>query len=155
MLDLESALKDILHTSGLDLIHREELVFLKIRDVAEKTGLSVHTIRFYEKSGLFPKVKRAENGIREFTEADIDFLRFMVVLKKLGMSLEDISEFMKEGCILERIESGNMPDEPVENRLSILRSHLENIEAKKNELEQVEKAIRQKIAFYECYLMKL
>nr|WP_245996228.1 MerR family transcriptional regulator [Paenibacillus taihuensis] len=126
--------------------------FLKISDVAERTGLSVHTIRFYEKSGLFPKVKRSENGIREFVEADIEFLQFMAVLKKTGMSLEDISEFMKEGCILERLESGEMPNVPVENRLSILLRHLENIEAKKRELELVEDSVRRKISYYEKYL---
>ncbi|REE67345.1 MerR family transcriptional regulator [Paenibacillus taihuensis] len=125
---------------------------MKISDVAERTGLSVHTIRFYEKSGLFPKVKRSENGIREFVEADIEFLQFMAVLKKTGMSLEDISEFMKEGCILERLESGEMPNVPVENRLSILLRHLENIEAKKRELELVEDSVRRKISYYEKYL---
>ncbi|MEH6975442.1 MULTISPECIES: hypothetical protein [Bacillus] len=43
--------------------------------------------------------------MRQFTDSDVNFLIFIGTLKKTGMSLEDISEFTKEGCILERLES--------------------------------------------------
>ncbi|MEK5500509.1 MULTISPECIES: MerR family transcriptional regulator [Bacillus] len=51
------------------------------------------------------QIKRTAGGIRQFTDSDVNFLIFIGTLKKTGMSLEDISEFTKEGCILERLES--------------------------------------------------
>jgi DNA-binding transcriptional MerR regulator len=58
--------------------HDRKGVFKKmnIREVAERTGLSAHTIRFYEKNGLLPKIRRSEGGIRQFTESDVVFLQF-------------------------------------------------------------------------------
>jgi MerR family transcriptional regulator, aldehyde-responsive regulator len=73
---------------------------MNIREAAERTGLSAHTIRFYEKNGLLPKIRRSESGIRQFSETDITFLKFVSALKKTGMSLEDIAKFTQDGCIL-------------------------------------------------------
>jgi DNA-binding transcriptional MerR regulator len=67
-----------------------------IQEVAEKTGISAYTIRFYEKSGVLPHIQRAENGVRQFSEADVNFLLFLMELKKTGMSLEEITEFTEE-----------------------------------------------------------
>jgi DNA-binding transcriptional MerR regulator len=69
---------------------------MTIQDVAEQTGISAYTIRFYEKSGVLPRIKRRPNGIRQFTEADVTFLRFLIQLKQTGMSLEDIMEFTED-----------------------------------------------------------
>jgi DNA-binding transcriptional MerR regulator len=89
---------------------------MNIKEAAEKTGITAHTLRFYERSGLFPKIRRSKSGIREFTDADISFLMFLAALKKTGMSLDDIADFTKDGCILERIQSGEMPKEPIIDR---------------------------------------
>jgi MerR family transcriptional regulator, aldehyde-responsive regulator len=40
---------------------------MAIQEVAEQTGISAYTIRFYEKSGVLPPIQRTENGIRQFT----------------------------------------------------------------------------------------
>ncbi|WP_348624505.1 MerR family transcriptional regulator [Paenibacillus peoriae] len=125
---------------------------MNIKEVAQRTGLSAHTIRFYERSGLFPKIKRSKNGIREFTDSDVNFLIFMATLKKTGMSLEDISEFTKDGCILERLESGEMPKEPVSNRLSILMDHRNKLIEQQHDIELFITAVTQKISFYERYI---
>ncbi len=125
---------------------------MNIKEVADRTGLSAHTIRFYERSGLFPKIKRSDSGIREFTESEVNFLIFMATLKKTGMSLEDISEFTKDGCILERLESGEMPKEPVSNRLSILMDHRNKLLEQQRNIELFINAVTQKISFYERYI---
>jgi MerR family transcriptional regulator, aldehyde-responsive regulator len=126
---------------------------MNMKEVVERTGLSAYTIRFYEKSGLFPKIKRSQNGIREFSESDVHFLKFLTALKKTGMSLENISEFTKDGCILERLESGEMPKEPVTNRLSILTKHRTKLIEQKREMEFLIHAVSQKISFYENYIV--
>lgn len=127
---------------------------MNIKEVAERTGLSDHTIRFYERSGVFPKIKRSKNGVREFTESDVNFLLFISTLKKTGMSLEDIADFTKEGCILERLESHQMPVKAVENRLSILREHQLKLLEQKRNIELFIDAVHQKVSYYERYLEK-
>ena len=77
-----------------------------IGQVAEKTGLSSYTLRYYDKEGLMPFVHRGRNGRREFTENDLDFVDLISCLKETGMSLKEIREFVNmslEGnCTLEQ-----------------------------------------------------
>jgi MerR family transcriptional regulator, aldehyde-responsive regulator len=94
---------------------------MTIQEVAEKTGISAYTIRFYEKSGILPRIQRTQGGIRQFTEADVTFLLFLVELKRTGMSLEEIAEFTEDGCLLERLQQGDIPRQPLERRITILR----------------------------------
>jgi DNA-binding transcriptional MerR regulator len=63
---------------------------MQIGQVAERTGLSLRTIRFYEEEGLVVPSKRTEGGFRLYSEADID--RFAVIkrMKPLGFSVEDM-----------------------------------------------------------------
>ncbi len=82
-------------------------MYLTIQEVAERTGLSAYTIRYYEKSGVLPRVQRTESGIRRFTEVDMASLRFISDYKKAGMPLEEIKEIIEGitqyGCILPRV----------------------------------------------------
>ncbi|MFC6177526.1 MerR family transcriptional regulator [Companilactobacillus huachuanensis] len=65
-----------------------------IGEVAEKTGLSSYTLRYYDKEGLMPFVHRGNGGRREFTEDDMDFVDLISCLKETGMSLKEIKEFI-------------------------------------------------------------
>lgn len=125
---------------------------MNIREVAERTGLSAHTIRFYEKNGLLPKIRRSESGIRQFSEADITFLKFVSALKKTGMSLEDIAKFTQDGCILERLQTGEMPILSVSKRMSILQKHKNQLIEQRKEIELLIDAVNQKLNFYQEYL---
>ena len=77
-----------------------------IGQVAEKTGLSSYTLRYYDKEGLMPFVRRGNGGRREFTENDMDFVDLISCLKETGMSLKEIRQFVNmslEGdCTLEQ-----------------------------------------------------
>lgn len=125
---------------------------MTIQEVAEQTGISAYTIRFYEKSGVLPPVKRTASGIRQFTEADVSFLRFLLELKRTGMSLEEIAEFTEDGCLLERLQRGDLPAQPVERRLAILRSHEQRLDERRRQLDMLLDAVHQKMEFYEQYL---
>jgi MerR family transcriptional regulator, aldehyde-responsive regulator len=122
---------------------------MTIQEVAEKTGISAYTIRFYEKSGVLPHIQRKENGIRQFTEADVNFLLFLMELKKTGMSLEEIAEFTADGCILEWLQRGDAPKQPVERRITILREHEQRLHEQRRHLDYLLGAVAQKIQFYE------
>ena len=67
--------------------------FYSIGEVAERLGLATSTIRFYDKKGLLPGVTRSEGGIRQFSEADIDWLRMIEHLKMSGMTIAEIQDF--------------------------------------------------------------
>lgn len=122
---------------------------MTIQEVAERTGISAYTIRFYEKSGILPRIQRTQGGIRQFTEADVTFLLFLIELKRTGMSLEEIAEFTEDGCLLERLQQGDIPQQPVERRITILRKHEQRLYEQRRQLDYLLDAVTQKIQFYE------
>ena len=65
---------------------------LQIGRVAQKTGLSVDAIRFYEKSGLLPRPARTQGGYRLYEEREIADLEFIQKAQQLGFSLNEIRE---------------------------------------------------------------
>ncbi|MEO2202836.1 MerR family transcriptional regulator [Paenibacillus pabuli] len=65
-----------------------------IKQVAERTHLPPSTLRFYDRAGLMPLLKKTEYGTRRYSEMDICWLELVRCLKDSGMSLEDIKAFM-------------------------------------------------------------
>ena len=68
-----------------------------IGQVAEMFGLPISTLRYYDKQGLFPRMQRV-SGIRRFSETEIEALRVIECLKKAGMEIKDIRQFM-DRCV--------------------------------------------------------
>ncbi len=64
-----------------------------IGQVAEMFSLPISTLRFYDKEGLFPNMHR-ENGIRKFSDNELEALRVIECLKKSGLEIKDIKQFM-------------------------------------------------------------
>ncbi|RLQ94606.1 MerR family transcriptional regulator [Falsibacillus albus] len=124
---------------------------LSISEAAKLTGIPSYTLRYYERLGLLPPSKRSSSGRRFYTEDDLKFMKFIKSLKETGMALEDIHEFVKDGCILEKINSDvqSTPITPSLNkRIEILTRHLEGMEMKKKELEGVIDATKVKLDTY-------
>ena len=65
-----------------------------IGQVSEMTGLPVSTLRYYDKEGLFPGMER-QSGIRKFGDRELEALRVIECLKKSGMEIKDIRQFME------------------------------------------------------------
>lgn len=65
-----------------------------IGQISKMFHLPVSTLRYYDKEGLFPEIKRA-SGIRKFDEKELEALRVIECLKKSGMEIKDIKQFMK------------------------------------------------------------
>ena len=61
-----------------------------IQEVSQKTGLSAHTLRYYEKEGLITGVERSRGGFRQYTDEDLEALGLVCCLKNTGMSLQEI-----------------------------------------------------------------
>ncbi|MGI6199218.1 MAG: MerR family transcriptional regulator [Christensenellales bacterium] len=66
-----------------------------IKQVSERTGLSIYTLRYYDKEGLLPLVHRSQSGIRQFSERDLAWLGLICCLKDSGMSIAHIKQFMQ------------------------------------------------------------
>lgn len=65
-----------------------------IGQVSQMFGLPISTLRYYDKEGLFPNIKRT-SGIRKFDERELEALRVIDCLKKSGLEIKDIKQFME------------------------------------------------------------
>jgi len=68
---------------------------LTIQAAAEQTGLTVHTLRYYERIGLFLPIGRATNGHRRYSQQDINLIRTLNCWRQTGMPLVDIQRYVK------------------------------------------------------------
>jgi DNA-binding transcriptional MerR regulator len=66
-----------------------------IKQISEKTNLTEHTIRYYDREGLIPLIKRTKSGIRQFSEDDLEWINLICCLRNSGMPLQEIKEFMQ------------------------------------------------------------
>lgn len=64
-----------------------------IGEVSKKLNIPISTLRYYDKEGLFPRMKR-NSGIRVFTDNELEALRVIECLKKSGLEIKDIKQFM-------------------------------------------------------------
>jgi DNA-binding transcriptional MerR regulator len=62
---------------------------MRIGELARQIGVSTDTVRFYERSGWLPPASRRENAYREYGEPDVEHLRLLIDLRRLGLPLED------------------------------------------------------------------
>ncbi|MFD7014630.1 MerR family transcriptional regulator [Streptomyces sp. NPDC059161] len=119
---------------------------LSIGEVAERSGLSVHALRFYEREGLFANpVRRLTNGRRVYHEEDLEWLAICTKLRSSGMSLATIRQYIE----LARQGPGNERE-----RLALLRQHEEYVEAKIRELHETLAVMRDKVRIYEDHLAR-
>ncbi|MDA3955753.1 MAG: MerR family transcriptional regulator [Oceanispirochaeta sp.] len=65
-----------------------------VKTVAERTNLSPNTLRYYEKEGLLPSIKRTKSGIRHYSDEDLEWLGLICCLKNTGMSIKQIRDFV-------------------------------------------------------------
>lgn len=110
-----------------------------ISEVAKMLNVSAYTIRYYDKEGLFPQVKRV-NGIRVFEDKDFAWLRMLNCLKNLNMPIKKIKEY---------VDLALKGDETLKERYQLILEQEENIQRQINELKYYKKQIDFKKAYYE------
>lgn len=109
-----------------------------IKDISEKFNLNISTIRYYDKEGLLKNIKR-ENGIRKFDDNDINTIFYIECLKKSGMQLKEIKQF------LDYAQEG---DSTLKERLEMILSQKEKVKNKIIELEKVLNLLKYKTWYY-------
>ena len=106
---------------------------------AKKMGLTAHTLRYYDKEGLLPFVKKNSSGLRMFSDEDIDWLVVIECLKGTGMQLKDIKQYI-DWC-----QEG---DATIGRRLEMFKRQKAKLEEQLRQLQQYMEKINYKIAYY-------
>lgn len=119
-----------------------------IKQVSERTGLSTYTLRYYEKLGVLPLPARSKGNTRKYSESDIQLIIFLDSLKKTGMPLKDIKEFLRDGCILQKIDTNENIRDSLERRIGILTKHKIELERQKAEIGNILRKTDEKLEMY-------
>lgn len=110
-----------------------------MKQASQITGLTAHTLRYYEKEGLLPDVHRTKSGIRRFSQEDIDGLGLICCLKSTGMSIKQIRDFvelsLKGDCTLKR-------------RCDMLIAHKKDVEEQMLQMQRHIDKVTHKIEYF-------
>jgi hypothetical protein len=113
---------------------------MTIKEVSEKYDISQDTLRYYEKVGIIPKVPRNSSGIRNYGEQDIGWIKNAKCMRKAGVSIEALAEYVKlfmEG------------EDTLRARHDLLCNQRENLLKNKRQIEETLDLLNYKIARYE------
>ena len=101
-----------------------------IGEVSKITGISAYTLRYYEKEGLLHNIERKTNGLREYTDQDIELLNIINCLKDTGISISHIKDYIhlcKQGeeTLDTRIELFKKQRNHIISKIELLKKHLD------------------------------
>ncbi len=114
---------------------------LTIAEAAEQTGLTAHTLRYYERDGLMrTPVRRSGSGHRAYDEDDLAWISLISKLRATGMPIRDVKRYAD----LVRAGAGNEDE-----RLELLRAHRERVLRQLDEVRDHLSAIDHKVELYE------
>lgn len=118
---------------------------MKISEVSEQSGLSVDTLRYYEKIGLLPPVNRTESGIRKYSELDVRRVDFIKCMRTAGLPIEVLIEYFA------LVQQG---DQTIEARKEILQRQRTQLAARMAEMQATLDLLNHKIQVYEDAVLK-
>ena len=124
-----------MYTRGMDIQNKK----LTIQEAAEATGLTPHTLRYYERIGLIHPINREGNTRRCYTADDVGWIEFLLKLRATGMSIKDMQRYAQ----LQR-----QGDETLPERVEMLMSLRDKVEAHIEEMNEHLKLIHYKIDYY-------
>lgn len=109
---------------------------LSIQQVAQQTGLSIDTLRYYERIGLIDPVSRATNGHRRYTQDDLDWIFLLIWLRKTDMPLTQIIRY---------VQLRRQGPQTLTSRRIMLEEHQCDLEQRMRQLEQHMIVLQEKI----------
>lgn len=111
--------------------------------VAEQTGFSIDTLRYYERIGLLDDIERNSGGQRVFSEEDVSWLMTLRCLRETGMPIQRMIRFA---------ELARGGEETIAERVTVLEEHDQDIDEKITQLRAEQEHIRGKIEHYKGVL---
>lgn len=106
---------------------------MRIGDLAESTGTAVETIRFYEREGLLPAARRADNNYRVYTATHVERLAFIRHCRNLDMTLEEIRTLLR---------LRDAPSEDCGEVNALLDEHIGHVAHRIRELKTLQKDLK-------------
>ena len=118
---------------------------MKIAEVSEKYGMSMDTLRYYERVGLIPTVNRNNSGIRDYNKEDLKHVEFIKCMRSAGLPIEVLIEYMglvKQG------------DKTIDARKEILQEQRDLLMGRMEEMQKTLELLNYKISVYEDSVLK-
>jgi DNA-binding transcriptional MerR regulator len=112
---------------------------MSVAEVAERSGFSIDTLRYYERIGLLDRIGRSASGHRRFEAEHLEWLSILRCLRDTGMPIAEMRAYA---------ESVRAGDDTLAERLSLLVAHERRVEQHITELRDQQQHLRAKIAWY-------
>jgi DNA-binding transcriptional MerR regulator len=113
---------------------------MTIKEVCKQFGISADTLRYYERVGAIPEVKRTSGGIRNYTQEDLDWIQNTLCLRGAGVPVEMVIEYVK------LFQQG---DETFEARCNLLKEARQEVLESRQKYDKALEKLNYKIAKYE------
>lgn len=130
---------------NLDVMDVGTAPALGIRQVSEETGLSIDTLRWYEREGLLPLVERTADGRRRYPPGALRFIRLVQALRRTGMPVAEVRRFIELG-------GGELAHHP--ERMALLERQCAAIEERLAELRDDLAVVQAKIETYRALIAR-
>ncbi|MGX7201758.1 MerR family transcriptional regulator [Enterococcus plantarum] len=106
------------------------------KEISKQTNTPINTIRYFERIGLIPQVKRNRDGLREFNEADADWIRFIKQMREVDLSIEGLIEY---------VTLSKQPEGSAQARKELLTEQRNELQAQINLLEAAKDELQRRI----------
>lgn len=119
---------------------------MTISEVSRKYAISMDTLRYYERIGLLPSVKRTESGIRDYTKEDCNWVDFIKCLRNAGLPIE---------VLIEYVALFRQGDSTIEARKELFIEQRRQLIEKMENIQKTLERLDYKIAKYEQHLIPI
>lgn len=114
-------------------------MYFSIKQVSERTALPPHVLRYYENEGLLPSISRSRNGVRRYTEHDLEWIGLICCLKNTGMPIKGIKYF---------VELSLQGERTLKKRCDLLLEHKKEVENQIAEMQKYLQKVSHKIEYF-------
>lgn len=110
-----------------------------IKEVSERFNISPYTLRYYEKEELLPPIHRTDNGVRLYSEVDLEWLQLICCMRATGMSISYIKKY---------VDLCHLGEDTIPERHQIILKQKEIIENEIKKYKDFLKVVNKKIKYY-------
>lgn len=120
---------------------------MQAKEVSQLFGLSIDTLRYYERIGIIPPIARDKNGYRDYKTTDLNWIYLVKTLRKTGMPINALQKYTRLS------QKASQVDAATEQK-AILKAQLADINEKIEELAQAQALLRYKLDNFDEHLAK-
>lgn len=110
---------------------------MRIGEFSTSTGVSVHTLRYYEKIGLIENVQRDASGIRIYRPVDAEWIEWIMCLKSAGMTIDTIKQYSQLHALGDVAAQISVLEEHVEKAAQRVRELKSNLKVSHSKLQRL------------------